>query len=502
MVDDTPSAATTPSAPSLLRSGVLSLGTSAAPLIVALLALPLLTRHLGTERLGLLALAWAWLGYAGLLDFGLGRAVTRMVAAADAGEALEAPIGAFVSTAHATLTVIGLLLGLVGALIAPWYVTSVLHVSAGLRSDAMLSAVLFALTVPAVTGASVPRAVLEARRQFADVNFVRLPVSIGSFAVPVMLLPVTSSLTAIAAALAVIRLWAWWRYQTLSHRIMPRGQHDAPARAHLVPLMRASVWMTVSNVLSPLMTVLDRFLIGSLISVSAVALYAVPWEAVTKLWIVPGALMMVLFPAMSAAYAADSGTLAALHSSGVKLVTLIVAPVCAITCVTAPLIIQLVGGAAYAGDSVFVLRLLAIGVAANCTAIVPASLLQATGRARWMATIHLYEVIPYGLLLWLAATRWGIVGAAAAWTSRAVIDAALMSWRAQPVAPVPPSTLAMNVVGVAVVALCAVLGAIAPATGRNQLLMTAVLTALAAIVLWNQRSTTEHLILARAGTGT
>jgi O-antigen/teichoic acid export membrane protein len=502
MVDATPSAATTPSAPSLLRSGVLSLGTSAAPLVVALLALPLLTRHLGTERLGLLALAWAWLGYAGLLDFGLGRAVTRMVAAADAGEAVEVPLGAFVSTAHATLTVIGILVGIAGALIAPWYVTSVLHVSDGIRGDAVLSAVVFALTVPAVTGASVPRAVLEARRQFADVNFIRLPVSVGSFVVPVLLLPVTSSLTAIAAALAVIRLWAWWRYQTLSRRIMPRGQHDAPARAHLMPLMRASIWLTVSNVLSPLMTVMDRFLIGSLISVSAVALYAVPWEAVTKLWIVPGALMMVLFPAMSGAYAADSGALAALHSSGVKLVTLMVVPVCAITCVIAPFLMQLAGGTAYAGDSVFVLRLLAIGVAANCIAIVPASLLQAAGRARWMATIHLYEIVPYGLLLWLAATRWGIVGAAAAWTSRAVIDAVLMSWRAQPVAPVPLSTLGMNMAGVVIVALCAVLGAIVPATGRVQLLLTAILASLAAVVLWNQRSATEHLVLARPGNGT
>ena len=33
-------------------------------------------------------------------------------------------------------------------------------------------------------------------------------------------------------------------------------------------------WITVSNVLSPIMTVADRFLIGSLVSVSAVALYA------------------------------------------------------------------------------------------------------------------------------------------------------------------------------------------------------------------------------------
>jgi O-antigen/teichoic acid export membrane protein len=87
MADDDSSAATPalPLVPSLLRSGALSLFTSALPLAVALAALPLLTRQLGTERLGLLALAWAWLGYAALLDLGLGRALTRLVAAADHG---------------------------------------------------------------------------------------------------------------------------------------------------------------------------------------------------------------------------------------------------------------------------------------------------------------------------------------------------------------------------------------------------------------------------------
>ena len=148
---DAPSAGESTSAPSLMRSGALSLATSAAPLLVALVALPVLTRQLGPERLGLLALAWAWLGYAALLDFGLGRALTRMVAAADAGETLDAPVGAFVATAHATIAAVGIVVGGLGAAIAPWYVRHVLHVSDALRTDAIAGAVVFALTVPLIT---------------------------------------------------------------------------------------------------------------------------------------------------------------------------------------------------------------------------------------------------------------------------------------------------------------------------------------------------------------
>ena len=501
MAADVPSAGSPPVAPSLLRSGALSLVTSAAPLVVALIALPVLTRQLGAERLGLLALAWAWLGYAALLDFGLGRALTRMVASADAGETLDSPIGASVATAHVTLALVGLVVGCIGATIAPWYVTHVLRVSDALRVDAIAGAVVFALTVPFVTGSSVPRAVLEARQQFRDVNFVRLPVSIGTFLVPLVLLPVSTSLTVIALVLAAIRAWAWWRYAQLARVALPRVDAERASRAHLRPLLRAGAWMTISNVVSPLMTVADRFVIGSLVSVSAVALYAVPWEAVTKLWIVPGALTMVLFPAIARAATAEPEQLITLHAASVRLLTVIVAPICSAACLLAPWLLRMVGGLQYGGDSVDVLRILAVGVAANCVATVPFTLLQACGRARWTATLHLLEVVPFGLALWFGVTRWGIVGAAIAWTARVLIDALLMAWRAQSVAPLPASSLLLNVGGVFSVAACALIGRAMPDASAVWLVVAIGVAGAIPVVLWNRRSLAERVVLERAGVG-
>jgi O-antigen/teichoic acid export membrane protein len=497
--DEPRTSARTRAAPSLLQSGAFSLATSAAPLLVALIALPLLTRQLGTERLGLLTLAWAWLGYAAMLDFGLGRALTRLVASSDAGEPYEHPVGAVIATAQITLTVVGLVVGVLGAVLAPWYITSVLHVSDALRSDAVISAVLFALTVPAVTGASAPRAVLEARQQFRDVNLIRLPVSVGTFAVPLLLLPFTASLTVIAATLAAVRAWAWWRYNTLARRVMPSIATEPPLRSYLRPLFRVGAWMTVSNVLTPLMTVADRFLIGALMSVGAVALYAVPWEAVMKLWIVAGALEMVLFPALSRVSSANPAQLIPLHLASVRLLTLIVVPMCAIASLLAPWLLQVVGGRAYAGDSVIVLRVLAIGVAANSIAMVPYTVLQATGRAKWTAMLHMCEILPYAALLVLSVQRWGIVGAAGAWTVRMLIDALILASRAQVVAPLPASGLLVNIGGVAVVALCAAVGVLSASGSVVPLVMAAAIAAAAPVVLWTQRSDAERMVLERAG---
>ena len=52
------------------------------PLLVAVIALPFIVRGLGTDRFGLLSLAWVILGYFTIFDLGLGRATTKYVAEA------------------------------------------------------------------------------------------------------------------------------------------------------------------------------------------------------------------------------------------------------------------------------------------------------------------------------------------------------------------------------------------------------------------------------------
>ena len=145
------------------------------------------------------------------------------------------------------------------------------------------------------------------------------------------------------------------------------------------------------------------------------------------------------------------------------------------------------------------LRILAIGVAANCIAAVPFTILQASGRARATATLHLIEIGPFVLLLWFAVTRHDSVGAAAAWTFRVVLDAALLAWRAQSVAPLSSATLLLGASGIALVGASAWIGATADVASRTPLI-AAVLMALAIpAALWSQRNSAERLVLERAG---
>src|SRR5204862_198375 len=62
-----------------VRNTVWNLGSLATPMLVALVTIPALIRALGSDRFGILALAWMLIGYCSLFDLGLGRALTKLI---------------------------------------------------------------------------------------------------------------------------------------------------------------------------------------------------------------------------------------------------------------------------------------------------------------------------------------------------------------------------------------------------------------------------------------
>jgi O-antigen/teichoic acid export membrane protein len=184
----------------------------------------------------------------------------------------------------------------------------------------------------------------------------------------------------------------------------------------------------VSNVLGPLMVTFDRFLIGSVISIAAVAYYSIPYEVVTKLWLISSALVGVLFPVFSAANFVDRARLAFLYESGVKYIFIVLLPVTVVLVVFAPEGLAVWLGSDFAHNSASVARLLAVAVFMNCMAHVPFTHLQSVGRPDVTAKFHLMELPVYVVMLFFMARSWGITGVAVAWLLRVMIDTFLLFW--------------------------------------------------------------------------
>jgi O-antigen/teichoic acid export membrane protein len=185
--------------------------------------------------------------------------------------------------------------------------------------------------------------------------------------------------------------------------------------------------MTVSNIVSPVMVSMDRFLIGALVSLTAVTYYATPFEIVTKFLFVPAALMAVMFPAFSTSFALSPQRASTLYARCVKYLLLILFPVTLVTVSLAYPGLALWLGADFALHSFRALQWLAVGVFFNGLANAPFTLLQGTGRPDLTAKLHLIELPIYLCALWLLTVRYGIVGAAMAWAARVALDAAALA---------------------------------------------------------------------------
>jgi O-antigen/teichoic acid export membrane protein len=208
---------------------------------------------------------------------------------------------------------------------------------------------------------------------------------------------------------------------------MPALRHNMGMRRSVVaPLIKFGGWMTVSNVISPLMVYADRFLIGGLVSVSAVAYYTTPFDLVFRLQFIPVAVAGVLFPAFATSLASDPDRTALLVSRGIKYIFLVVFPVVLVMVAFAPDGLRLWLGSAFASHSQSVLRWVAAGMFINSVACIPFSLLQSAGRPRITACIHLFEAPLYLAAVWVLTKRLGVEGAAIAFSGRIAVDTVLM----------------------------------------------------------------------------
>ena len=410
----------------LARNVIWNLLGTMAPLLVAVPAVPRLINGMGTDRFGVLTLAWVVIGYFSLFDFGFGRALTKLVAE-KLGAGRTEDIAPLFWTSLVLMLLFGVLGAVVMAVLSPWMVHSVLRIPAAIQLETLRAFYVLAVSLPVVIATTALRGFLEAHQRFGASTAVRIPLGAFTFAGPFLVLPFSASLLSIVGVLALARLAACVVLWALCVKTDPTVKHGIAIRRDLaLSLLRFGGWMTVTNIVSPLMVSLDRFLIGAVVSISAVAYYATPSEAVTKLLVVPLAIVGVLFPAFSSGFAQDKARTKLLFVRGVKYTFLAIFPFLLIVIVFAREGLRLWVGAEFAQHATVVLQWLAIGVFFNGIAQIPFALVQGSGRPDITGKLHLWELPAYGLLLWVLIHTNGIEGAAIAWTARVVVDALIL----------------------------------------------------------------------------
>lgn len=408
------------SARQLTRNVIWNLSGALLPLIVALWAFPILINGLGNERFGLLAIIWMGVGYFSIFDLGLGAAVTKLVAER-LGNGRTSDIPELASTSQRLMWGCGILASLMVILLAPWLVERALKIPQSMQQEARWSLTILATTIPFVVSSAGLTGILQAYQKAAWISLVRLPLGIMNFLGPVLMLKLSSSLELTTLFLAGSRLLSFWCFRHLVSRLYPSSTMHI-RREHIRELFSFGGWITVSSVVGPIMVYFDRFVIGSVLGLTAVAFYTTPFELVVRLWIIPDAVVSTLFPALTVALIASRIQAAKMIDVATLSILLAVGVPAGIVMLFAAEGLDWWLGPEYAQQSAQVMQLLAIGVFINSFARVPAAIVNAAGHPHLIAKLHLVELPLYLLVLYACAETWGIFGVALAWLMRVILD--------------------------------------------------------------------------------
>ena len=182
-------------------------------------------------------------------------------------------------------------------------------------------------------------------------------------------------------------------------------------------------WLSVSAIVSPLLVSLDQIVIGKLLDAGAVAHYAVPKNLITRTQVLAAALSRTLFPRLSRHSPEEARDLAERAT-----ITLAFAfgGCCAVGIVLVRPFLSLWIGPDFAAAVGQVGEILLFGAWINGLAFVPYSMLLGQGRPDVTAKLHLLQIVPFAILLVGLTGRFGLEGAAWAWTARVCADAAFL----------------------------------------------------------------------------
>jgi len=416
----------------LARNIALNLVGQIIPALVAVVTVPYIIHGLGVERFGILSLAWVVFGYLSIFDLGLGRATTKFAAEA-LGKGETKRIPAIIWTSLALQIMLSITGSTILVVATPFLVGKVLNIPPYLIEETKISFYLLSISLPVVMCSGNLKGLLEARQRFDLVNAVRIPSSSLIFLLPAVAIMLGFQLPGIILFLIVSRIVAGFAYLTFCFKVFPSIRQLFSINPTIIkPFFTYGGWITLCSIIIPILIYSDRFLIGTIVSVAALGYYTAPYEVVSRLQIFPRSFATTLFPAFSTIAAFKKKDLGGLYARSLKYLLLIMGPITLVIILFAEDILYLWLGSDFAVKGTLVFQILAVGMLLNALSQMPANLLDGIGRPDLRAKIFLSYILPYVALLWFLISKFGIVGAALAWTLRAGLELILffaVSWK-------------------------------------------------------------------------
>lgn len=409
-------------ASSIKRDTIYNLGGNLFSIISSLITVPLYLHAIGDARYGVLAIVWLFTGYFGVFDLGMSRAATYHIARQHSAPA-SARTSTFWTAAWLNLG-FGLFGGVVLYVIAMLVFAHTFNMPHDLRPEVIASLPWVAASLPLAILSGVLVGTLQARKRFALVNYIGafntaltqiIPLGVALWYGPDLVRLILAVVVSRAIGMLPLMVGVW--------HSLPIVRAPLFDRANARSLLTYGGWISLSNILAPILVTLDRMIIGVLLSAQAVAYYAISYNLVTRLSILPGALSNSLFPRFASS---DPVVGKQISARGVVFLSAVLTTFAVVGIAALPLFLHYWISPDFSRHAAPIGMILMMGVWINGIAYIPYGLLQAQNRPDLTAKFHLIELPPFLLILWGGIHWFGLEGAAMAWTLRNIGDALLL----------------------------------------------------------------------------
>jgi O-antigen/teichoic acid export membrane protein len=396
------------------------------PIFAALIGIPIILGQIGTELFGILIIVWVFVGYTSILDLGLPRGVIKVLS--DYSDEPNEEKSKVINTSLSMMFLMGIFSGVVIYLLSDVLVTDWLKIEPGFQQDARISIIIIASSYPILITLSGFRAILESYQKFATINKLGAMYGSLNYLLPAVVVLFYPSLVYIVAITVLVRL------MNILHLCKHVNGLFSTERVRFFisakefkPLFSYSQWLILATVFAMVTAVADRFIIGSLVSMSATAYYSTPLEILMKLEIIPIALIAVLFPAFTLATAKKQEGTEYVYNLSVKLMALGFSFISYFLILFSDLLLTLWLGAEFAASASYVFKLLCFGVYLISFLYIAQTLVQGIGRPDISAFIYLILMVIGIPFTYYLIKIYSIDGAAIARVARIMFELGIIS---------------------------------------------------------------------------
>ena len=399
------------------------------PIVFSLFATPIVTRLLGAEGYGLFVLVLLIPSYLSFADFGMNIASTKLGSEAY-GEGSPEREARIVRTAALIAVLTSLPLAAAMAALSP-QIVDLFNVPAHLSVEAV-TALRIAAVVFVVNFLNNIFNTPQLSRLRMDLNiFITSGVRLaGIIATPIVVYLGGGVIGAVvvAAAVSVLTLVG---HLAASSRLLPELVGVSIDRDAVKPLIKFGGGLVVAGMAAVLLVNLEKFVLTRATSVETLAYYSIATTFAAMLTLFSGSILQSIMPAFSQLQSAENRpALNALYARTIRLTLVWLVPAVVFMVLIGRPFFTYWFGPDFGRESTGPFYITVAGLFFNVLAYFPYSAIMAAGRSDIFAKIYWIELLPYILLTWFLANRYGASGAAAAWSLRVTVDAILLFWLA------------------------------------------------------------------------